>query len=290
MLAEGDRWVGAPIQRSGALHEEYAALFQRLSAFFAQYKIFDSKKNCRTLVLVSCGLERYHSAFSTLNHACLGLLRIPKLFSEVPSALGFQTEPMRQSILEEGCWIQDACRFLENAQVEYNLANTHIEVDELTKYDIVFVPTADFMDPKEQEKFVEFADRGGHLVFGPALPTLDERMNPASVLGGVIQVPGTQSRETGKITFLPSFDQAKDLITPDMPNVVLIDNPELRLTIRGGSSILVFLANPTNSAQRSLIISSWPLRGVWNAQEATQTGSVTTEMAPLSVQVWEVLK
>ena len=290
MLAEGDRWVGAPILRSGAYREEYADLFRRLGAFFTQYKIWESKKNCRTLVLISRGLERYHSAFSTINHAYLGLLRIPQVFSEVPSSLGFQTEPVRQSIQEEGSWIQEACRYLENAQVEYNLADTDLMLDELTKYDMVFVPTADFMDPKDQERLLEFVGRGGHLVFGPALPTLDDRMNPSSVLAGAIQVPGTQSRETGKITFLPSFDQAKDLITPDMPNVVLLDNPNLRLTIRGGSSILVFLANPTGTSQRSIMISSWPLRGVWNAPEETQAGSVTTEAGPLTVQVWEVLK
>jgi beta-galactosidase len=291
MLAEGDRWVGAPIQRSGRFRDEYADLFRRLSAFFAQYKLFDSKKNCRTLVLVSCTLERYHSAFSSLHQAYLGLLRIPKAFSDIPSSLGFPTEPMQQSILEEGSWIREACRYLENAQVEYNLADSRLMLDELTKYDMVFVPTADFMDPKEQEKLLAFMDRGGHLVFGPALPTLDERLNPASVFGGVIQVPGTQTRESGKITFLPSFETAKDLITPDMPNVVLCDNPNLRLTIRGGSSILVFLANPTNTAQSSMMISSWPLRGVWNAPAAeTQTGSVTADVAPYSVQIWEVMK
>jgi beta-galactosidase len=291
LLAEGDRWVGSPILRSGAFREEYANLFRRLSAFFAQYKIFDSKKNCRTLVLISSALEKYHSAFSALNHAYLGLLRIPKLFSEVPSSLGFPTEPLRQSIREEGSWIQEACRYLENAQVEYNLADTRLTIDELTKYDMVFVPTADFMDPKEQGKLLDFADRGGHLVFGPAIPTLDERMNPASVFGGAIQVPGTQNRESGKITFLPTFEQAKDLITPDMPNVVLLDNPELRLTIRGGSSVLVFLANPTATVQRSMMISSWPLRGVWNAPASeTSTGSVTAEVPPLTVQVWEVIK
>jgi beta-galactosidase len=290
MLAEGDRWVGAPIRRSGEFRKEYADLFRRLGAFFTQYKIWDSKKNCRTLVLVSAGLERYHSAFSTLNNAYLGLLRIPKIFSEISSSLGFQVEPMQQSIHEENSWIREACRYLENAQVEYNLASSRLMLDELTKYDMIFAPTADFMDPREQERLLEFADRGGHLVFGPALPTLDERMNAASVFGGVIPAPGTQPRETGKVTFLPSFDQAKDLITPDLPNVVLLDNPNLRLTIRGGSTILVFLANPTTTAQRSLMISSWPMRGVWNAPAETQAGSVTTEAAPLSVQVWEVLK
>jgi hypothetical protein len=126
MLAEGDRWVGAPIRRSGAFREDYADVFRRLGEFFAHYKIWDSKKNCRTLVLISAGLERYHSAFSTLNQAYLGLLRIPKAFSDVLSSLGFQTEPMQQSILEEGSWIQEACRYLENAQVEYNLAGSRL--------------------------------------------------------------------------------------------------------------------------------------------------------------------
>jgi beta-galactosidase len=240
--------------------------------------------------VLSCDLERYRLAVSTMNQSYLGLIRIPAVFSELSLPLGFQTDPARQSIHAEGSWIQEACRFLENAQVEYNLADTHQGLDELAKYDIVFLPTADFMDPTEQAKFMEFADRGGHLVFGPGLPTLDSGMNPASVLKNAIQNEGTQNHGGGKITYLASFDAAKDLITSDLPNVVLLDNPNLRLTIRGGSSILVFLANPTGANQRSMIISSWPLRGAWNAPEETQTGSVTAEIGPHTVQVWEVLK
>jgi beta-galactosidase len=290
MLAEGDRWVGAPISRDGAFREEFADLFRHLQPFFAKYGVWESKKNCRTLVVLSYELERYHLAVSTMNYAYLGLIRIPAIFSEVSIPLGFQIDPARQSIYEEGSWIQEACRFLENAQVEYNLSDSHQELDEMAKYDMVFLPTADFMDLREQEKFLEFADRGGHLVFGPGLPTLDGRMNPGSVLKNAIQIPGTQTRGAGKITYLPTFDAAKELITADMPNVVLLDNPNLRLTIRGGSSNLIFLANPTGVNQRSMMISSWPLRGVWNAPEETQTGSVTTEIGPHTVQVWEVLK
>jgi len=290
VLAEGDRWVGAPITRSGAFREEFADLFRRLQTFFSKYGVWESKKNCRTLVVISCGLERYRLAVSTMNHAYLGLIRIPAAFSEVSLPLGFQTDPARQSIYAEGSWIQEACRFLEIAQVEYNLADTHQGLDELAKYDMVFLPTADFMDPNEQEKFLEFADRGGHLVFGPGLPTLDGGMNPASVFKNAIQNPGTQTHGAGNITYLTSFDMAKDLITADLPNVVLLDNPNLRLTIRGGATNLIFLANPTGANQRSMLISSWPLRGVWNAPEETQTGSVTTEIGPQTVQVWEVLK
>jgi beta-galactosidase len=290
ILAEGDRWTGAPIRRSGEFREEYAEVFRRLMAFFARYRIWENKKNCRTLVLISNNLEKHHSAFSTLNNAYLGLLRVPQAFSELPSSLGFHTDPVRQSILEEGGWIREACAYLENAQVEYNLADLHLMIDEMTKYDMLFVPTADGMDPKDQEKLLEFAGRGGHLVFGPALPTVDDRLNPASVFAGAIQSPGTQAHESGKVTFLPSFDQAQDLITPDMPNVVLLNNPDLRLTIRGGSSILVFIVNPTDKVQQSMVISTWPLKGVWNAPEETRTGSVTAELRPFSAQVWEVLK
>jgi beta-galactosidase len=290
ILAEGDRWTGAPIRRSGEFREEYADVFRRLMAFFSKYRIWESKKNCRTLVLISKNLERHHSAFSTLNHAYLGLLRVPHAFSEVPSSLGFHTDPVRQSILEEGSWVRDACVYLEREQVEYNLADVHLMIDDMTKYDMLFVPTADGKDPKDQEKLLEFAGRGGHLVFGPALPAFDDRFHPASVFAEAIHEPGTVAYESGKITFLPSFDQARDLITPDMPNVILLNNSDLRLTIRGGSSILVFIANPTDKAQQSMVISNWPLKGVWNAPEAAQPGSATVELRPFSAQVWEVLK
>jgi beta-galactosidase len=290
MLAEGDRWVGAPITRTGAVREEYADLFRRWSAFFTKYDIWNTKKHCRTLVLLSHELERYHRTFSTMNYGYLGLLRIPALFSEVQSSLGFQVDPAKQSFRVEGSWIREACRYLDGFQVEYNIADTHLPLDELTKYDIVFLPTADFMEPQDQQKLIEFADRGGNLVFGPGIPTLDVAMNPMPVLSNLIQEPGSKTQGSGKITFLPSFDLASDLITSDMPNIVLLDNPNLRSTIREGNSLLFFIANPTGSIQRSMIISSWPLRGVWNAPEDTQTGSVTAELNPYSVQVWEVLK
>jgi beta-galactosidase len=292
MLVEGDRWVGAPITREGAFREEYAAIFRRLTEFFIKYNIWDSKKYCRTLVLLPWGLDRYRRAFSTLNYAYLGLLHIPAVFSEVKSTLGFQTEPARQSFQEEGNWLSEVFRFLENGQMEYNISDTHAPMDDLTKYDTIFLPTADFMDTREQDKLLEFADRGGHLVFGPGIPTLDGRMTPASVLGSRVQGPGTQAHGVGKITLLTSFDPEtiKDLITADMPNVILQDNPNVRLTIREGNAMLVFLANPTSSQQRSMLIASWPMRGVLNAPEETQSGSVTTELGPYSVQVWEVLK
>jgi beta-galactosidase len=292
VLVEGDRWLGAPIPRDGAFREEYAAVFRRLNEFFAAYTVWESKKYCRTLVLLPWGLDRYRRTFSTLNHAYLGLLHIPALFSEVKSTLGFQTDPARQSFQEDGNWLSEVFRFLESGQMEYNLSDTHAALDDLTKYDAIFVPTADFMDVREQEKLVEFANRGGHLIFGPGIPTLDGQMNPASVLGGLIDSPGTRTHGQGKITLLTSFDPdtTRELTTTDMANSILQDNPGVHVTIREGTHTLVFLANPTGSAQRSMLISSWPMRGVFNAPPETQTGSVTTELRPLSVQVWEVLK
>jgi hypothetical protein len=117
-------------------------------------------------------------------------------------------------------------------------------------------------------------------------------MAPASVLANHIQVPGTQSYGPGKITMLASMDSesAKELIRPDMSNPVLLDNPNLRLTVREGSATLAYLANPTGFAQKTMLISSRPLRGVWNAPEGAQSGTVTAECNPYSVQVWEVVQ
>lgn len=292
MLVEGDRWVGAPVTRDGAFREEYAGMFRRLNEFFSKYGVLESKKYCRTLVLLPWGLDRYRRAFTTLNHAYLGLLHIPAQFSDVKSTLGFQTDPARQSFQEDGNWISEVFRFLESGQMEYNISDTHAAMDDLTKYDAIFLPTADFMDVKEQEKLLQVADRGGHLIFGPGIPTLDSQMVSASVLGSHVEGPGTRTHGLGKITLLTSFDPetTRELITADMPNSILQDNPNIHVTIREGNVMLVFLANPTGSAQRSMLISSWPMRGVLNAPEETQSGSVVTEIHPYSVQVWEVLK
>jgi beta-galactosidase len=291
MLVERDRWVGAPITREGAYREEYADLFRRLKDFITQNQVWDRKKAVRVLVLLPFSLERYHRFFSTTDQAYLGLLRVPAAFSEVQSSLGFQTEPAHQSVLEENNWISEIFQFLEQAQVEYNISDTHAPLDELNKYGMIFLPTADFMDTKEQEKLLAFVDHGGHLVIGPGLPTQDGSMLPVSVLANHIQAPGSQSYGAGKIILLSKLDaeSVKSILRPEMENSIVTDNPNLRLTIREGNATLVFLANPTGDAQKTRMVSSRPLQGLWNVPGDIRKSPVTTELKPFTIQVWEVI-
>ncbi len=290
-LVEGNRWVGAPITREGAYREEYAALFRRLNDFISMHQVWNSKKVARAVVLLSFALERYRRFFSTADQAFLGLLHVPAVLSELDSSLGFQTEPARQSVLEENNWISEAFQLLERSQVEYNISDTHAPLDELKKYDLVFLPTADFMDTQEQEKLLSFVDQGGHLVIGPGLPARDAAMLPATVLANHIQAPGSRSYGAGKITLLSKLDSesAKDVLRPEIRNSILADNPNVRLTIREGSPTLVFLANPTGNAQNTVLTSPRLLQGLWNVPEEIRKSPVATEVKPFTIQVWEVI-
>ncbi len=287
LLAEGDRWVGAPIKREGAYRDEYADLFRRLNDFISQYQVWSSKKVARALVLLPYGLERYRRLFSTMNQAYLGLLHVPAMFSEMPSSPVLLTESARQSVLEENNWVSEIFQALEQAQVEYNLSDTHAPPDAWNEYGMIFLPTADFLDSTEQEKILSFVERGGHLVVGPALLTLE----PASALTKLCQAPEPQVYGAGKIIPLQAVnaESINGILRPGMKSSLVLDNPKVRLTIREGTPTLFFLANPTDEVQKTSLASPWPVRCLWNAPENTQGENVTTELKPFTIQVWEAV-
>jgi hypothetical protein len=75
-----------------------------------------------------------------------------------------------------------------------------------------------------------------------------------------------------------------------MANPIVPINDKLRVTVREGNSTLVFVANPTEDTQTSMLVSPRPLRGLWNAPEAIQGIPVSIEIKPFTIQVWEVVK
>jgi beta-galactosidase len=291
MLVEGDRWVGTPIKRDGAYREEYANLFRRLKDFLFQNQVWNSKKIARALVLVPFALERYLRLFSTMDQAFLGLLRLPAAFSEAQSSPGYPTESARQSVVEENNWISEIYQSLEQAQVEYNISDTHAPLEELNRYGMIFLPAIDYMDAKEQEKLLAFVDHGGHLVIGLARPAQDASLPLASALAKFNRGPEPQVHGAGKIILLTKLDSesVKNILRPDMGNSIVPDNLNLRLTIREGTPTLVFLANPTGKTQQTSLVSPRPLHGVWNAPGEMRTSPVMTELKPFTIQVWEVI-
>lgn len=288
MLVERDRWQGSPITRDNRVRPEYAPFFQRLSTVINETKLLETDKQCRVLVLQNYELARFVAAYSTLHHAYLGLAGVPPSLSQLAIDLGYDHDPAHQSNLKQpNSWICRAMGMLEGMQVEYDLADTHAQLDVFTRYQLVLVPTADFMDIGEQQRLLAYVADGGHVVFGPAVPHLDRLMRPASPLAAYISAPGTVTVGRGQLTLVPdpaALDQAT--LLPHR-NVVTHTNPALRLTTRVGATSLCFVANPTAASQETRLHSPAPLRGVWNTPATYPPGAAIT-VPPYTVHVWEL--
>lgn len=291
MLVERDRWQGSPITRHNERRAGYADFFERLSALIANTDLLHTDKVCKALVLFNYDLGRFSAATSTLQHGYLGLLDVPPALGETHVDLGFAGDPGKiNDMRSPNSWLRRIWTHLEAAQVEFNLSDTHAAPAILAKYPLVIVPTADFMDTAEQQRLIDYACNGGHLVIGPTVPTLDRLMRPSSVLGRYVEQPGTVQIEKGWLTLLPEPETLSQQLTAEHMNDITLDNPALRLTIRASDQVTVcFVANPTSYEQRATLHSPSPLRGLWNAP-ATDPGQQPVTFLPYTISIWQVLR
>ncbi|MHB8627692.1 MAG: beta-galactosidase [Aggregatilineales bacterium] len=290
MLVERDRWQGSPITRHNERRAGYADFFERLSALITNTDLLQTDKVCRALVLFNYELARFSAASSTLQHGYLGLLEVPPALGKIHVDLGYACDPGEPNDMRNPkSWLRQVWEALETAQVEFNLSDTHAAPGILTRYPLVIVPTADFMDIAEQQRLIDYAHNGGHLVIGPLVPTLDRLMRPASALGRYLEHPDTVQAGKGWITWLTDPTELSKFLTPEYVNQVTFDNPALRLTIRASDKItLCFVANPTEHEQQAILRSPKPLHGLWNAPP-TDPGKQPLVFPPYTVSIWQAL-
>lgn len=289
MLVERDRWQGSPITHHNTLRPGYADFFARLSDLVRRLKLLETEKLAKVLVLQNFDLNRYEAVADTLQDAYLGLLGVPWSLGRGSADFGFVHAPETQgSVYQPHSWLTHMTARLEEEQVEYDLGDTHLSVAQLARYPLVFVPTADFMTAADQTRLLEYVANGGHLVFGPGAPTLNELMQPHVGFGAVIDKAGQVPHGAGILTLLPKpSDYAADALIP-YANPVCLNNPSLRLTIRASQyHRLCFVANPTNQPQATTLETTDHLRGLWNA--AGDYAGETIEMAPYTINIWECL-
>jgi beta-galactosidase len=300
MLAECDRWTGSPLTRRGQEREEFASLHRGIINFLTTLRVLESKKFARCLILVNHDIERFHLAVSEYDLAYLGLLPFPNSFSRTSHRLEFMRDPYPESIREDSKnWFSDLYQLLNSQQIEFNLTDSSAPLIALNKYEMVFLPTVDFIRQQDFDKVADYVQRGGHLVVGPGFPGLNEKLQTMSMIKVVmgqliyklekVEHPGTIPIGKGKLTWQPDVEAIKELLTPAMQNAILHDNPALWSTIREGPHNLMFLANPTRQEQTTNITSPLTLKGVWGIPEKPFKGIFQTMIRPMSVQIMEVL-
>lgn len=290
MLVERERWVGSPIRADGTLRPEFASFFRRLSALIHATDLLSSEKRRHVLVLQNYELGRFAAACGTLHHAYLGLAGVPPGLATVADNLDFAGDPAELGHpTMRSRWLGAAMAALEAAQVEYDISDTHLPLERLSRYAMVIAPMAEFSDVEDQHRLLAYAAAGGRLVIGPCAPTLDRLMRPADLFGPHLGPGGEGAIGSGAIALLADPSGLGRLLDPAFANPIRHSNPELRLTIREGVTTLCFLANPTSAPQRTRLRSPHPLWGRWNAEgELAHDAELT--LAPYTVQVWEVLR
>lgn len=294
MLVERERWQGSPITRHGALRPDYAPLYQRLTTFLRRYRFWRYRRYPKVLALLNFDLGRYAAMASTLHYAHADLYGLPAELFQVELNLGLRWDPLLEADeANPNGWLSTLLHTLESRNIDYNLADSHLDAKYLMLYPVVFLQAVDFMNSEDQERLADYAHAGGHLVIGPGMPSLDPALQPCSVLQHYLASPGTAQIGKGQITWIE-----RDKIPAILDQLTLFppyrcDHPEVDLILHHDSDReLLFIANPSNAAIESGVTFDDPrtFTGAWACGALSpQSGKTLSLTLPAySVQVWEV--
>ncbi len=140
---------------------------------------------------------------------CVGLYK-PYFYTELTTSqmlkekrlsiekLGLTLDPkfVREELLFNGL-----LRGLQTLNFGYDIRDIESCTEEsLLPYRQLWVVTTEFMDPKTQAFLASYVERGGHLVITPAVPTLDNYLNPCTVLADALGLHPARAAAPPKVT------------------------------------------------------------------------------------------
>jgi beta-galactosidase len=279
MLVERERWQGSPITRHAELRPEYASFYTDLLAFLGRVEFWNFKREPRALVLLSYDLGRYEAANSTLNLAHMDLLGLPPELLDDTRDLGLRWD--RAAVP----WLAALKSQLHTASVDYDLSDTHLDLDRLQRYAVVFVQSADFLDADDQQRLLEYVRGGGRLVLGPGAPYLDAYLRPCSALA--------DAATTGAARVVSEADLRAAISELRLPTEFRIDDSRLDLVPHyHADRVLLFVSNPTPEwvSTRVCFAGSRRITSAWDAScPATDVeGQLQVSLDGHTIQIWQV--
>lgn len=291
MLVERERWQGSPITRHGAYRPEYAAFYRRLSTFLEQYPLGSFSRQTQVVVLLNYDLGRYAALASTLHYAHVDLLGLPDALGAVDLDLGFHWDVTHEADHHRSDnWLGNVFAQLKQRQTDYDIADSHIDLQRLQRYPLACIPTVDFMDAADQQRLLDYAAAGGCLIIGPGVPYLDSNLHPCSVFQAVVQDAGEVEWGRGRV--ICASAEHLGTLAQRWPSPALHwDTPEVDIVEQGGETQrLLFIANPRERSQRVTITFERPrrLKPVWaDASDILRGTQVALDLPPYTIQVWE---
>jgi hypothetical protein len=160
MFVDHDHWYGAPLVNDGTITTGYEVIKRFNSA------ILDLKVNELERVSKICVIgNRYYQ--------WIRLLDKPKQFTYVNRLLKNSAEGF--------------CRDLMKLKLEYDIKET-LNPDELKKYNLVFIPVAEFLPAAQQEAIVELLKMGVNVILCGLMPRYDEDFKECQVLSRHLRI------------------------------------------------------------------------------------------------------
>jgi beta-galactosidase len=297
MLVERERWQGCPITRHGTLRPDFASFYQRLTAFLKRYQFWQMERKPSVLVMLNYDMGRYAVMASTLNFAHADLYGLPSALFEVDlQSLGLVWDVAKEADdRRRDNWLGTVISWLDSHFTDYNLADTHLDPAHLKQYQVVCLPTVDFMDVADQEALLEYVQAGGQLVIGPGLPYLDPALQPARVFANYVQELGsTVSIGAGKLSWLGQTQVTpylKELLPP--PNFYCNHSAVDVVVQNTKECTLLFLANPTAAPIQTCLNfeGSLTLKAAWDGEQVlTGKSEIPLSLPAYTVQIMEVVR
>lgn len=163
MFVDRDHWFGAPLAKDGTISNGYEVV-KLFNAAILNIKLNELEGIKKVCVI---GSRQYQ---------WLRLLEHPKQFEYIEplltdSAGGF-------------------CRDLMKLKIDYDIKES-IDPDALSKYNLVFIPSAEFMAASKQEAIVELLKKGVNVILCGLMPKYDENFHECQILSRHMRIKTT---------------------------------------------------------------------------------------------------
>ena len=268
MLVERDRWLASPIRRDGRVRPENAKVFSTTNEVLNRYDFKLLKRQADVLLLANRDYDRLEAASELLSfpgdflESQLSLSEYPNFMTVSDEAFGFE-EPIQ---IVKNDWFAAFYGSLSRGGQTFLLSDTALPAERLQLYKAVLLSSFEFLGAAVQAKLLDYVKKGGTVVLGPKLPTLNERFAADSTL--LDAVKGAKATEiagvgqkvatsyaigTGALVVIHRLTDVETALAAalDKAGVVPVskNHPKLDVTIHRDPAMagkaIVFVANPT---------------------------------------------
>jgi len=160
MFVNRDHWHGAPLDVDGTINDGYTVV-RDFNAAILDMKVYEMERVPKVCLV---GNRHYQWMRYLTDSKQFGY--IDRLMTD--SAAGFARDLLR-------------------LKLDYDIRET-FDIDELKKYNLVFLPTAEFMPEATQEAIVELLKLGTNVVLCGLMPRYDENFKDCPVLSRLMRI------------------------------------------------------------------------------------------------------